>query len=79
MRRTEGKKPKILILDKHESPTGVFVRFETDYGVKTQLNFTKPISDEEINRALKDFYENHKPEAQKILRIKRGDRIDWEE
>jgi len=69
--------PKVEILEKYESDTGVFVRIATDYGVKTQLNFGKPVTDEEIERALRRFYEDNKPENQAVVSIKRGDKVTW--
>jgi len=69
--------PKIEILEKYESDTGVFVRVKTDYGIKTQLNFAKPITDEEIERSLRRFYEDNMPENRPVVAIKRGDKLDW--
>jgi len=69
--------PKVEILEKYESDTGVFVRIKTDYGIMTQLNFGKPVTDEEIERALRRFYEDNSPENQSVVSIKRGDKITW--
>jgi hypothetical protein len=74
---SEEKAPKIEILDKYESDIGVYVVIRTDYGLKTQLNFSKPVSDEEIERQLRRFYEEHQPERQPQLEMKKGKKIDW--
>jgi hypothetical protein len=58
--------PRIKIVDKWANDVGIYVRVEFDYGFKTQLNFNKLVTEEDITRQIKDLYEAHKPENQKV-------------
>lgn len=59
-----SEKPKIKIKEKWKTDTGLYLKIETDYGFKTQVNFNLNVDKARIERDLRAIYEQHHPDNQ---------------